>query len=216
MSISSMTNVAFSRRKDTEPVDTGPSTLPEVAESAGQPASVASSASSTLAVIATYIPTEIVTLYVSVLAVIGVTVPPSATPAVTGASPAASVAASAAAAATPAASAVAGSAVTSAAITPLPAFVLFVVLTPFVVWILYATKVTSAGKPLPRTIAAWPKWEMSAATIAFAVWAGALPSSPLGSFSWFNVGLAGIGVLLASTFLGLLAPLFTRTALANS
>jgi hypothetical protein len=183
MSISSMTNVAFARRKDTEPIDAGPSTLPEVAAEGGQAASTASGASSTLSAIATYIPTEIVTLYVSVLAVIGVTAPSPATPAV--------------------------------ASTPFLAFAFFVILTPVVVWALYPTKVNTANKPLPRSVSSWPKWEMIAATLAFTVWAAALPSSPLEQFGWFNAGLAGISVLVVSSLLGLFSPIFTRTTLAN-
>src|SRR5689334_15876002 len=93
MSISSMTNVAFARRKDTEPANAGPATLPGVAAEGGQRASTASGASSAISAIATYIPTEIVTLYVSVLAVLGVTVPASAVPG--SGTPAASAAASA-------------------------------------------------------------------------------------------------------------------------
>jgi hypothetical protein len=186
VSVSSMTNVAFARRKDTEPVDAGPSDLPQVAAQVGQPQAAASMGSSTLSAIATYIPTEIVTLYVSVLAVIGATAPTATTER------------------------------TVAVSTPFAAFALFVILTPFVVWALYATKVITANKPLPRSVSAWPKWEMIAATIAFTVWAAALPSSPLDQFTWFNAGLAGIAVLVVSSLLGIVSPLFTRTTLANS
>jgi hypothetical protein len=200
VSISSMTNVAFARRKDTEPVDSGPATLPEVAARVGEAPATASSASSTLSAIATYIPTEIVTLYVSVLAVIGVSVPTSSLPAST----------------TSATADAATRAIQALVATPLPAFAFFVVLTPIVVWALYATKVITAGKPLPRSVSAWPKWEMFASTLAFIVWAAALPSSPLEQFGWFNAGLAGISVLVVSSLLGIFSPIFTRTTLANS
>ena len=209
MSISSMTNVAFARRKDTEPTDAGPATLPEVAARGGETPATASSATSTLSAIATYIPTEIVTLYVSVLAEIGVTVPASAVPGAGG--PGASVAPT-----TSAAADAATRTIQALVATPLPAFVFFVILTPIVVWALYATKVITAGKPLPRSFSAWPKWEMFASTLAFTVWAAALPSSPLEQFAWFNAGLAGISVLIVSSLLGIFSPIFTRTTLANS
>jgi hypothetical protein len=52
---------------------------------------------------------------------------------------------------------------------------------------------------------------MFAATFAFCAWAFALPNTPFQVFaSWYSAGLAGISVLLASTVLGLLAPLFQR------
>src|SRR5205809_602765 len=77
------------------------------------------------------------------------------------------------------------------------------------------TEVVTAGKDLPKGWAAWPKWEMAAGTVAFAVWAAALPASPLGQFDWFTAAFAGILALVVSFLLGLFAPLFSRAALAT-
>ena len=44
-------------------------------------------------------------------------------------------------------------------------FVAFLIATPVVVWLVYAGKLRTAGKPLPRDIRDWPRWEMVAATV---------------------------------------------------
>ena len=90
------------------------------------------------------------------------------------------------------------------------AFVIFLACTPVVFWLIYATKIRNAGKPVPSSPADWPIWEMFAATVAFAAWAFALPNSPFKTFDWYSPGLSGIAVLIVSTTLGLLAPLFQK------
>jgi bacteriorhodopsin len=99
--------------------------------------------------------------------------------------------------------------------TPIIAYGVFVVLTPIVVWGLYASRAVEAGKKLPRSLASWPKWEMVAATLAFAAWAAALPSSPLERYGWFTAGLAGVVALVLSMLIGLFAPIFSSNALAS-
>ncbi len=47
-------------------------------------------------------------------------------------------------------------------------FVVFLVLTLIVVWLVYAGKVVSANEPMPLPPRRWPKWEMFAATVAYA------------------------------------------------
>jgi bacteriorhodopsin len=89
-------------------------------------------------------------------------------------------------------------------------FLAFFVATPIVVWLLYAAKVKGAQKPLPVAFSQWPLWEMFAGTVAYFAWAFALPNTPLSVYSWYSSAVAGIIVLLASTILGLLAPLFQR------
>lgn len=97
-----------------------------------------------------------------------------------------------------------GSATSSAIPAAWPVFWAFLVSTPVVVWVVYAAKVRSGGKPLSFHL---PGWEMVAATIAFAAWAFALPKSPFSDFGWQSAA-APIVVLVTSTVLGLLAPLF--------
>ncbi len=99
--------------------------------------------------------------------------------------------------------------------TPILAYAVFVVLTPIVVWGLYASRAVAAGKELPLSIAAWPKWEMVAATLAFASWSAALPSSPLERYDWFTAGLAGVVALVLSMLIGLFAPIFSSSELAD-
>ncbi len=86
----------------------------------------------------------------------------------------------------------------------------FLVATPLVVWLVYAAKVKAARKTLPLHPSQWPVWEMLAATVAYFAWAFAMPNNPFAAYTWYSSGLAGIAVLLASTLLGLLAPLFQR------
>jgi hypothetical protein len=90
------------------------------------------------------------------------------------------------------------------------AFTVFVICTPIIVWLSYAGKVRAADKPLPILPWKWPLWEMIAASIAFVAWAFSLPNSPFSSYSWYNAAIAGVAVLVASTGLGLLAPVVQR------
>jgi hypothetical protein len=87
----------------------------------------------------------------------------------------------------------------------------FLVLTPVVVWIAFATKIKAAGKPIPASPGKWPLWEMGAATFAYVAWAFALPSTPFEQFhQWYSPGLAAFLVLVVSAALGLVAPLMQR------
>jgi hypothetical protein len=87
----------------------------------------------------------------------------------------------------------------------------FLAVTPLAVWVLYAVKVTAARKPIPG-FSQLPVWEMVAGTIAYAAWAFALPNFPYDRSS----PIAGIGVLVTSTVLGMVAPLFQRPLKATS
>lgn len=90
------------------------------------------------------------------------------------------------------------------------AFWSFLVATPVVVWLIYGAKIKAAQKAIPIHPRAWPVWEMFAATVAFCAWAFALPNAPFTGYIWYSSALAGVAVLVASTLLGLLAPLFQR------
>jgi hypothetical protein len=92
------------------------------------------------------------------------------------------------------------------------AFGAFAACTPVVVWLSYAAKVRAANKALPLSPSKWPLWEMSAATLAYAAWAFALPNSPFQYFSgsWYSSAIAGVVILTTSTFLGLIAPIVQR------
>jgi hypothetical protein len=90
------------------------------------------------------------------------------------------------------------------------AFYIFLIATPLIVWLIYAGKTISGGKKMPLSPRSWPLWEMFAATVAYAAWAFGLPDSPFQDFDWYTPALAGLVVLIISTLLGLLAPLFLR------
>ena len=88
-------------------------------------------------------------------------------------------------------------------------FFVFITITPIVVWITYAGKTFNTGE-LPIKFNQWPKWEMFAATIAFASWSFALPQTPFNIFTaWYSPTLSGVVILVTSSILGLISPFFT-------
>src|SRR6478672_4369118 len=90
------------------------------------------------------------------------------------------------------------------------AFWAFLACTPLTVWLLYAVKVVSGGKQLPASPPQWPVWEMIAGTIAYAVWAFAMPNNPFAGTGWYSSAIAGVVVLVVSTLIGLVSPLFQK------
>ncbi len=87
-------------------------------------------------------------------------------------------------------------------------FIVFLVLTPIIVWLIYAGKVISARDVVPLNPRRWPKWEMFAATAAYAAWAFAIPANQFDVYPWYSPAFAGVAVLAVSILLGLIAPLF--------
>lgn len=85
-------------------------------------------------------------------------------------------------------------------------FYIFLAVTPLVVWVVFASKIKALGKRLPWRFGALPLWEMFAATLAFTGWVAALPNSPFD----MSQAMAGLMVLITSTVIGLLAPLFQQ------
>ena len=195
MSINALANAAATRRTDIVPIDEVPASLAQIARASATPpsttgappaaASLEPKASAqidtALHVLFGYIPTEILTLYVAVLAALQPATKPGDAP-----------------------------------VPHVPtssehrAFWWFAAATPVVVWLTYATKVKAAGKPLPIAFRVVPVWEMIAGTVAYGAWALALPNAPFVGRSWYSPAVAGVAVLVASTVLGLLAPLFQR------
>jgi len=90
-------------------------------------------------------------------------------------------------------------------------FYSFLIATPIVVWLVFAAKLKGSGKSLPLKFGQWPVWEMVAATLAYVAWAFTLPNNPFTSLPWYSSGMAGIAVLIVSTLLGLLAPIFQHS-----
>jgi hypothetical protein len=97
------------------------------------------------------------------------------------------------------------------------AFWLIFGLTPVTVWVLYATRVKTAGKKLPLDPHIWPWLEMIVGLIAFFIWAAALPKSPVQlDWSFYNTAVATIIVLVGTFVIGLVTPLFSHTIQAGS
>ena len=90
-------------------------------------------------------------------------------------------------------------------------FFAFLVVTPILVWVAFATKLRSVGKPLPASPQRWPMWEMIAATLAYVAWTFALPNTPFIQFTnRYSSGMASFLVLIVSSGLGIVAPLMQR------
>jgi hypothetical protein len=94
-------------------------------------------------------------------------------------------------------------------LTPAIAYWFFVCLTPVLMLILYLRQLALAGKNWKISVAQWPWWRIIASTVAFSVWALAVPSNPLNFLDPSVSGvLAGLAALFVSTFLNILAPFF--------
>jgi hypothetical protein len=85
----------------------------------------------------------------------------------------------------------------------------FVALTPVLLLLIYLSKVAATGDALPGP-KQWPWWKMCAATIAFFVWALAVPGNPY--LKDAAAAVAGLGAMLVSTLLNIVTPIFERPA----
>lgn len=83
----------------------------------------------------------------------------------------------------------------------------FVVLTPILFILIYYNQLAVANQPFPKFLQ-WPWWRIVASTIAFSVWALAVPND---FFSTNSAGvLSGIGAAFVSTLLSLVGPIVER------
>ncbi len=88
------------------------------------------------------------------------------------------------------------------AVTDVRLYIAFVVLTPVFFLLIYVGKRRSQKLSfMPEDMKSWPWWKLIASTIAFSVWALAVP--PLIQGDAGKV-VAGFGALLVSTLLGLI------------
>jgi uncharacterized membrane-anchored protein len=85
----------------------------------------------------------------------------------------------------------------------------FGVLTPVAVWSLWNAKLRP-DDPLRKRRA--PFLEMATATLAFLVWAFALPDSPITLWSAYDASISPVIVIVGGIVLGLTAPLLQRPA----
>lgn len=85
----------------------------------------------------------------------------------------------------------------------------FTIVTPVLLFLVYVNKrVTSGLSPAPP-MRQWPWWKLGAATVAFMVWALAVPGNPYVSGETSAV-IAALGAVFISMFLNLLEPIFER------
>ncbi|MFW5941480.1 MAG: hypothetical protein ACOC9V_02645 [Chloroflexota bacterium] len=86
----------------------------------------------------------------------------------------------------------------------------FTIITPLLLFLIYVNKRATSGlTPVPPA-RQWPWWKLIAATVAFMVWALAVPGNPYVSGSTAAV-LAGLGAVFISMMLNLLEPIFERS-----
>ena len=83
----------------------------------------------------------------------------------------------------------------------------FVVLTPMLFILMYYNQLVVADQPFPKFLQ-WPWWRIFASTIAFSVWALAVPNDFFTTKS--AAVLSGIGAAFVSTLLSLLGPIVER------
>jgi hypothetical protein len=93
-------------------------------------------------------------------------------------------------------------------ISPIFIFWFFVVLTPILMLLIYLGQLNTAHGKI-ESILDIPWWRMIASTIAFLVWAIAVPGNPILSQDNAAGGVvAGLAAIVVSTVLNLLSPLF--------
>ncbi len=83
----------------------------------------------------------------------------------------------------------------------------FTIITPLLLFLVYVNKRATAGLTPVPTAQEWPWWKLFAATVAFMVWALAVPGNPYVSGDTAAV-LAALGAVFISMILNLLEPVF--------
>jgi len=93
-------------------------------------------------------------------------------------------------------------------ITPKLAYLLFCSLTPAFFLLVYYNQLAIANEEFPNVMN-WPWWRIVASTIAFSVWALAIPNNPFVGSDVAGV-VSGLAAIFVSTILSLLGPIFER------
>lgn len=99
----------------------------------------------------------------------------------------------------------------SARIDELAIYWFFGILTPLLVVLIYLGKRRLANLPTIPSLPDWPWWKTIAATIAFLVWALAVPNNPYIRGD-VKSAVAGFFAIFISTILSVLEPIFDRPA----
>lgn len=88
----------------------------------------------------------------------------------------------------------------------------FTIITPLLLFLVYVNKRATSGlRPIIPDRRQWPWWKLIAATVAFMVWALAVPGNPYVSGETAAI-LAGLGAVFISMILNLLEPIFEKAS----
>ncbi|HEV7402970.1 MAG TPA: hypothetical protein VGO11_08595, partial [Chthoniobacteraceae bacterium] len=83
----------------------------------------------------------------------------------------------------------------------------YVALTPIVFALTYLGTLRASKSPFPQSVMAWPWWRTIASTIAFGVWALAVPENPYLAMKPAAAPLFALGALVVSSLLSMLEPI---------
>ena len=97
----------------------------------------------------------------------------------------------------------------SSRITETGIYWLFGILTPVLFVLIYLGKRKAAQLPTLPPVGEWPWWKIFASTVAFLIWALAVPGNPYVK-SDTSGAVAGFFAIFISTILSILEPLFDR------
>jgi hypothetical protein len=98
---------------------------------------------------------------------------------------------------------------TFVSVTEASVYWFFGLLTPILFLLIFAGKRRTAGLSALPKLREWPWWRLIASTVAFLVWALAIPTTPYLTGEAGKV-VAAFFALFISIFLGLLEPIFER------
>ena len=94
------------------------------------------------------------------------------------------------------------------AYTPTLLYWAFVTLTPIIFYLVYLNQLAAMKQPLTQ-VKNWPRWKPAASTVAFGVWALAIPTNPYIEGE-AGAAVAGFAALFVSMILSLIAPIVER------
>jgi hypothetical protein len=99
----------------------------------------------------------------------------------------------------------------SIGLTPTFAYWFLVFVTPLLLITLFLRQLAVAGQPWRIPLVRLPWWRTIASTLAFAVWALAVPGNPIiSSSNSAQGGIAAFAALVVSMFLNIFEPFFER------
>ena len=92
--------------------------------------------------------------------------------------------------------------------SPMLLYWAFIALCPLMFYLVYMSNLSSGKKSIPH-VRNWPRWKPAASTIAFGVWALAIPNNPYVAGE-AGAAVVGFAVIFVSIMLSLIAPIIER------